>query len=301
MAGKGEHFLDPAVLARIDNYNLIARTVVEGFIAGLHRSLFHGFGSEFVQYRNYTRGDDLKYVDWKVFARLDKYQTKVFQEETNANCYVVVDASSSMAYQGQRSGLSKLHYAKIMAACFAYLVNRQSDNVGLFAYGDDLRVAIPPSHKSGQVHYINVELAKLKPEGQANHARVLNYLGEHFHRRGIVIMISDFLDDNEELRKSLKRFRAAQHEVVLFQLFDDDELDFDFAGTVRFVDSESNGEMVTSPGVVKERYQEALQEYLDAFRRFCVRAGVDLVLTRTSQPLAGALSAYLHRRETLGV
>ena len=294
-----EQFLDPAILARIDNFNLVARTVVEGFVAGLHRSLFHGFGSEFVHYRNYAKGDDLKYVDWKVFARLDRYQTKVFQEETNANCYVVLDCSGSMGYQGERTGASKLRYAQIMAACLSYLINLQGDHGGLFAYSDRMRAAVAPSHKSGQVHQINVALAQLKASGACDHRKMLHYLGEHFNRRGVVIVISDFLDADEEVRKAFRRFRAAHHEVVLFQVLDPDELDFDFNGTVRFVDSEAEQELVTSPEVVREQYRRAMDEYLAEFSAFCVTADLELTRVRTTQSLATVLAAYLHRREML--
>ena len=134
-----EQYLDPSILARTSNYQLLARNVVEGFISGMHRSLYHGFGSEFVHYRNYTAGDDLKYVDWKVYARLNRFQIKVFQEETNTNCYIVLDTSKSMDYSGDSSRVTKLEYGKILAACIAYLVNRQGDNVGFYGYDTELR------------------------------------------------------------------------------------------------------------------------------------------------------------------
>ena len=141
-----EHLLDPAILSKIDNYPLLARTVVEGFIAGLHGSLYHGFGSEFVHYRNYSPGDDLKYVDWKVYGRSDKYYVKVFQEETNTNCYIVLDSSASMGYSGADGRMTKLQYGKIIAACLAYLINRQGDNVGFYGYSDQLKCCVQPGH-----------------------------------------------------------------------------------------------------------------------------------------------------------
>lgn len=301
MAVTGEQFLDPAILSSIQNYNLIARTVVEGFIAGQHRSMFHGFGSEFVHYRNYNKGDDLKFVDWKVYARLDRYQTKVFQEETNANCYVVLDSSASMAYQGQHAKLSKLRYGQIMSACLAYLAHRQGDNTGFFAYSDRIRASLAPAGKSSHIHHINVELDRLSPEGTCDHGTVLHYLGEHFSRRGIVIMISDFLDVDEEIRKALKRFRAAHHEVILFQVLDEDEIEFDFQGTVRFIDSENDAELVTSPEIVRNRYKQAMAAYLEEFETFCGRSDLDLVRVRTNQSLQAVLAPYLHRREQLGL
>ncbi|OVE82175.1 hypothetical protein BVY04_01960 [bacterium M21] len=291
-----EKFLDPSALSRIDNYDLLARTVVEGFVSGLHKGLFHGFGSEFVQYRNYNRGDDLKHVDWKAYSRSGRLQVKVFQEETNCNCYVVLDSSASMAYAGE-GRVSKLHYGKMLAASLAYLVNRQGDNVGLFGYSDRLRAEVPPGHRSDQLHRICVELARLEAEGGCSHRSVLNYLGEHFNRRGIIIMISDFLDPDEELMKALKRFRAGHHEVVLFQLLDDDELDFEMSGSVRFVDSESGNELVTAPEVVRETYKAAFDECRQKLEHDAVRNNIDYMMLRTSAPLDGAMAAYLHRRE----
>jgi len=290
-------YLDPEVLSRVGNYSLLARKVVEGFLTGLHRSMYHGFGSEFVQYRNYSRGDDLKYVDWKVYARLDRIQTKVFEEETNTNCYIVLDCSASMGYQGERSPLSKLHYGKIMAACLAYLVQRQGDNVGLYAYADRLRTVIAPGHKAGQVHRLCVELAKLQAEGGCDHQRVLTYLGEHFNRRGLLIYISDFLDAGEDLFKALRRFRFQHHDCILFHLLDPDELDLHLEGTVRFVDSESGEEIVTAPAAVREQYQRAMQRFVDEIEGFATGSDLDYHRILTDQPLAGILAAYLHRRE----
>ena len=293
-----EHLLDPRTLARIDNYNLLARHVVEGFIAGLQRGLYHGFGSEFVQYRNYNRGDDLKYVDWKVYARLGRLLTKVFQEETNCHCYLVVDTSASMGYAGA-GRVTKLHYAKMLAACLAYLVNRQGDNVGLFAYADRLHREVKPGHRSGHVQRLLAALAGLQPGGTGDHQRVLTYLGEKFNRRGIIVMLSDFLEADTGLVRALKHFRAAHHEVILFHLLDDDELDLDLPGTVRFVDSESGAEVITAPTAVQPRYRAAVAEYLQTFRAECRRHEIDHELVRTSQALDGMLAAYLHRRESL--
>jgi uncharacterized protein (DUF58 family) len=295
-----EQYLDPKTLSRIDNYALLARTIVEGFISGLHRSLYHGFGSEFVQYRNYSKGDDLKYIDWKVYARHNRYQIKVFQEETNSNCYIVLDTSASMAYDGD-GGLSKLKYGKIMTACLSYLVNRQGDNVGFYAFSDKLHIAMSPSHRSGIMHEINVELNKLEPGGTADTSTVLNYLAEHFSRRGVIVFISDFLDPDPEFLKTIRRFRFSHHDVVLFHVLHDHELDFPFDKTVRFVDSETGDELLTAPEVVRHQYQTAMNAFLDDVETFARKGDIDYQRLRTSDPLAACLSAYLHRREAMKV
>lgn len=288
--------LDPGTLSRISNYPLLARTVVEGFISGLHRSLYHGFGSEFVQYRHYMRGDDLKYLDWKVLARQDRLQIKVFQEETNTNCYLVLDCSASMAYQGQQ-GIAKLDYAAKVAAALAYLVTRQGDNVGLSAYNESLVTAVPPGHRSGQFHTICEELARLTPTGVCQHKQVFDQLGESFHRRGLVVLIGDFLDPDPALRKGINRLRFSHHDCVLLQILHQDEVDFPFEKTVHFVDSETGDEIVTAPEVVKRQYQSGLQEALDDLRGFCLANEIDHALLHTGEPLDAALATYLHRRE----
>ncbi len=290
-------FLNPETLARIDNFNIVARNLVEGFISGLHKGLFHGFGTEFVHYKAYNKGDDLKYVDWKAYTRSRKMQLKVFREETNCNCYIVMDTSSSMGYVGN-GRVGKLHYAKMVAASIAYLVNRQSDNVGFFAYDDTVRSEVRPGHRSGQVHRICVELARLKAANTADHSRILNYLGEHFNRRGLIVMISDFLDFESDLMRSLRVLRAAHHDVLLIQILDDDEIDFNFqGGNVRFIDSEGDGEMVTTPTLVRERYREAIQRFLKKLEDDARRNDIDYLRLTCSQPLENALASYLHRRE----
>ena len=293
-----EHLLDPSILSTVSNFPLLARTVVEGFIAGLHRSLFHGFGSEFVQYRDYVRGDDPKYIDWKVYARQDSLQMKIFQEETNTNVYIVLDCSASMAYDGG-TGISKMRYGSIIAACLSYLISRQGDNVGFSAYNSDLICNIKPGHRSGQVHQICTQLARLEAGGVCEHRKIFNMLGESFNRRGIVILISDFLDADEAVRKGISRFRFSHHDCILSQVLDSHELEFPFDNTVRFVDSESGNEIITAPEVVRERYLSDFQEYLEGFKGFCRKTGIDYQKVSTKDPLASALAAYLHCREQI--
>ncbi len=294
-----EHLIDPAILAKTENYYLLARTVVEGFIAGLHRSLYHGFGSEFVHYRNYYPGDDLKYIDWKVYARLNKFQSKVFQEETNTNCYLVLDNSASMEYSGTNSTISKSRYAKILAACLAYLSNRQGDNVGLYAYDERLSLALKPSHRRSQVHTICNQLLALKPHGEARHSMILRQLTGMLQRRGIIVFIGDFLDAGDELHKAIKYFRVTHHDCIIFHVLHDDEITFPFMDTMRFVDSENGSEIITAADVVRERYLTSMRTYLERFTEFCHHNNIDYHQATTSQGLANLLASYLHRRVSL--
>lgn len=290
--------LSPSVLARIDDYSLLARVVVEGFISGLHRSLFQGFGSEFFQYRPYAPGDDLKYVDWRVYSRSDRLQTKVFQEETNMNCCLVLDASASMDYRGDRAECSKLRYASMAAACLAYLASRQGDRVGLYAYADGLSTVVHPG-RGGGLHGILAALGRLKPGGTADHRRALDFVSESVKRRGTVVWLSDFHGVEEEAGNLLKRFRFAHHEGVAFQILDPDELDLPFNGTMRFVDSEHGGEIVTAPDEVRDEYRQRVEEFTESIRLSCLREQVDYLLMRSDENLGNLLAAYLHRRESL--
>ena len=288
--------LSPSTLARIDNYLLMARVVVEGFIAGMHRSVYHGFGSEFLQYRNYTPGDDLKYVDWKVFARSNRFYTKVFQEETNMNCTLVVDASASMGYRGEDAACSKFHYGAMIAASLAYLASCQGDSVGLHIYGDELATSILPRNRGGHLHRICTSLAAVKTGGAAAHERFLPYITETLQRRGLVVFISDFMDADETLPPLLKRVRCTGSDCIVFQVLDPDEKSLPFNGTIRFFDSESGETIVTAPENVRTVYQQDMAGFLGRVRRGCHGIQADYLLTDSGESLGHVLAAYLHRR-----
>ncbi len=288
--------LSPKTLAQIDNYLLLARVVVEGFISGLHRSVYHGFGSEFLQYRNYVPGDDLKYVDWKVFARHDRFYTKVFQEETNMNCNIVLDASASMAYQGNDTACSKYRYGAMVAACLAYLASRQGDNVGFFAYNDRLCCQVNPERRTGHLQRIATELTRVQPEAQARHAECLSYVAEAVRKRGVVIVISDFLEAPDAMAPVLQRLRCAQNDCIAVQVLDPDERNLPFGMTTRFIDSESGDQVMTYPPAVRADYQRAMESFLDRVHRMCLDLQIDHVLTDSAQELGTILAAYLHRR-----
>ncbi len=288
--------LSPAALADIDNYQLLAKVVVEGFMAGLHRSLYHGFGSEFVQYRDYSPGDDLKYIDWKVFGRRDRLYTKVFEQETNMDCTLVLDASASMSYSGSRASCSKLRYGAMIAACLAYLATQQGDSIGFYAYAEQLAQALPAAHRLGQLQRVLAALQSLSPQGAANHGQVLPYIAESLRRRGMLVLISDFLEAERQVPELLKAFRFTGKETIVIQVLDPDELDLPFEHTVRFEDSESGRHLVTSPAAVRRDYRQAMADYLATMRTACHEIQADYLLCTTAESLGTALSAYLHRR-----
>lgn len=292
--------LSPSALAEIENYQLLAKVAVEGFIAGFHRSLQHGTGSEFLQYRNYVPGDDPKLVDWQLYARLDRLHTKVFQEETNMNCVIVLDASASMDYQGSRAPVSKLRYAAMLAACLTYLASRQSDNVGLYVFGERIQALVPPARRTGQLARIFGQLNALRANGSANLDSALPLVAEGLRDRGLVVLLSDFLSGESALAKRLRHLRFARHEVVAFHILDPDELDIPFERTTRFVDSESGDSLMTYPETFRDDYRQAVSAHCERIRLACEHAEADVQLTRSDAHLGNALAAYLHRRGRCG-
>lgn len=293
-------FLDPSYLNQLQNYALMARVAVEGFLSGMHRSSFHGFGTEFLQYRNYTPGEDLKYLDWKVLAKSDRLYTKVYREETNMNCYIVLDCSGSTDYQGQQAPVSKFRYSGMIAACIAYLAAKQGDNVGLYAYNNQLREAVEPGLRSGQLNRCLQALSRLTPQGQANHEKLLTAFTQQFNRRGIVIFISDMLESEEVLPPLLKRFRFARNDCLAVQVLDPDELSLPQPQVTRFIDSESNQEIVTFPEAARQNYQKAMDRFQTDLKRNLTRSQVPTLHLKTSDSIGRTLARYLNQRERMG-
>lgn len=288
--------LDPAHLSQIANMQLLARTAVEGFLSGMHRSVFHGFGTEFLQYRNYSPGEDLKYLDWKVLARCDRLYTKVYQEETNMNCTLLLDCSGSMDYQGERAPCTKFRYAAMIAACIAYLAGRQGDNVGLFAYSDELLEAVEPGHRSGQLSRVMHALSRLKPHGPAAHQRTLDNLTHPFKHRGIVILISDMLEAENELPRLLRNFRFRHCDVIALQVLDPDELDLPQPKVTRYLDIEARKEVVAWPQTVREQYTRRMDQFLSDLKSGFFKSQVDYLRLKSTDSLGLALAQYLHHR-----
>jgi uncharacterized protein (DUF58 family) len=286
--------LDPAVIARLGTLELKAKTIVEGFLWGLHRSPFKGFSVEFAEYRQYIRGDDLSTIDWKVFARTDRYYVKKFEEETNLDCHLLIDVSGSMAYQSH--GASKLEYAACLAASLGYLMNRQRDGVGLMAFDEQIVSAVPASTRPGHLRGLLVALSRLHPGSRTRVAKPLRQVAEALSKRGMVVVISDLLDDPESVIRGLKLFRHRGSDVLVFQVLDPDEIDFPFARATRFEDLETAEEVTAIPEVVRAHYQKAIGELIERYRRELGGAGIDYRLLNTRQPLEMALLAYLSTR-----
>jgi uncharacterized protein (DUF58 family) len=294
-ASRDLRFLDPAVIARLGTMELKARTVVEGFLAGLHRSPYKGFSVEFAEYRQYLPGDDLSTLDWKVYARSDRHYVKKFEEETNLECHVLLDISASMAYRGS-APMSKLEYGSVLVASLAYLMNRQRDATGLLAFDDRIAFRMPAGARPGHLHALLLALDRMQPGTQSDVGRPLHQLAESLAKRSLVVLVSDLLDDPEPAIKGLKHLRFRGTDVVVFQVLDPNELTFPFRGAARFKDLESAREVVADPASIRSAYLRELAGLTLRYDRELRGSGIDYVQLDTSQPLDFALLAYLSAR-----
>jgi uncharacterized protein (DUF58 family) len=293
-AATDRSFLDPAVVARLGTLELKARTIVEGFLSGLHRSPFKGFSVEFAEYRQYIPGDDLSTIDWKVYARSDRYYVKKFEEETNLDCHVMIDVSGSMKYGS--GPMTKFEYAACIAASLGYLMNRQRDAVGLTAFDDKIVAMLPASSRPGHLRALLITLDRLKPDNRTEVAKPLHQLADSVVKRGIVVLISDLLDDPTAVIRGLRHFQFRGNDVIVFHVLDPDEIDFPFDRPTRFEDLETNEEVMAVPGAVRDHYLKEIGGLIDQYRRELGAAGIDYQLLSTKHPLELALLSYLSTR-----
>ncbi len=287
-------YLDPATIARLGTLDLKARTIVEGFLSGLHRSPFKGFSVEFAEYREYLPGDDLATLDWKVYARSDRHVVKKFEEETNLECHILLDVSRSMGYGS--GPVTKLQYGSFLAAALAYLMNRQRDAVGLMAFDDRIVQMLPARARGGHLTSLLVTLERLTLGARTNVAKPLRHLAEAMRKRGLVVLISDLLDDADRVIEGVKHFKYRGTEVIVFQVLDPNELHFPFQEAARFRDMETHDEVVAVPSAVRDDYLQAMGDLQQHYRRELQLAGIDYVCLDTSIPLETALMPYLLTR-----
>ena len=287
-------FLDPAVIARLGTLELKARTIVEGFLSGLHRSPFKGFSVEFAEYRQYIHGDDLATIDWKVYARSDRYYVKKFEEETNLDCHLLIDVSGSMGYGTH--GLTKFEYGACVAASIAYLMNRQRDAVGLMAFDERMVDLLPASARPGHLRALLLMLDRLELGRETNVSKPIHQLADSLGKRGLVVLISDLLDEPDAVIRGLKHLQYRGTDVIVFQVLDPDELEFPFERATRFEDLETSEEVMAVPGLVREHYVKEMTRLIDRYKSELGGAGIDYQLLRTTDPLELALLAYLSTR-----
>ncbi len=297
---KVTEFLAPGDLAKIANHQMLARQVVEGFCSGLHRSPHKGFSVEFKQHRQYVPGDEIRHLDWKVYGKSDRFYIREYEEETNLRCNLLVDTSGSMAYQGEQAVHTKLDYATRLAACIAYLMLQQVDSAGLVTFDDRVRKVLPPRSRPAHLHQIVEYLSDLEPGGETELGQVFQELVPKIERRGMVIIISDCFGDVGQLLKALARLRHARHEIIIFQIWDREELEFPFKQWTRFdCLEEPNHRHMIDPAHLRASYMENLEKYRADLKRGCHRHRIDLVPLTTDQPYAEALSYFFAKRQRM--
>ena len=297
MATSYRKYLDPEVVGKLKGMELKARLVVEGFIAGLHKSPYHGFSVEFAEHRQYMPGDNIRDIDWKVFAKSDRYYIKQYEEETNLKAYLLLDCSASMGYGS--GDTNKLEYSSLLVASLSFLMLKQRDAVGLVTFDDKIRKYIPPRSKSGHLHLLLSELANQKPSDKTDIASALHEMAERISRRGLIVIFSDLLDDPDKIISGLKHFRHKRHEVILFHILDPRERDFAFPAEAIFKDMETGEEITTLPWQMRKHYEKATKDFSDRIALECRQSRIDYYAIDTSKPFDLALYAFLSKREKL--
>ena len=288
------NFLDPKVLAGLHNLELRARVVVEGFLAGLHKSPHRGFSVEFNDYRHYQRGDDMRHVDWRLYARSGKLYIKQYEDETNVRCVILLDTSASMAYTS--GGMSKLDYGITLASALAYFIARQRDAVGLVTFDDEIREYLPA--KTRQLHLMRIlrALSRVQAGQKTDVVKPLTDLASSLKKKSMVILISDMLDDEERIINTLTNLRAMGNDIITFHIMDDAELNFPFNEASEFIDIENNESYITSPAAIRKAYLKNINEFLAYCKKQCQTSGIDDCLMNTREPLEQALSSYITKR-----
>jgi uncharacterized protein (DUF58 family) len=293
-------YSDPDVIARITDLTLRSRRLAEGAISGQHRSPFHGFNIEFASYREYTPGDDLRRLDWRVFARSDRHYIKQYEEESNARVTFVVDASASMNYRGSGAALSKFDYGATLVVSLAMLVARQQDPVGLVLFDEDANTILPPNATQSQVTVMSGLLERCVPARKTELGGLLRSLSGRLRRRGLLVIVSDLFTDLDAVYDGLDRLRFLGHEVLVLQVLDRDETELPFDGPTVFHDIEGDEELFAEPGAFRNAYRRAMQEFLDGVGKECGARGYDHVRFFTDETLGASLSAFLHARQESG-
>ncbi len=318
-------YLDPAVISRLGKMDLKARLIVEGYIAGLHRSPYHGFSVEFAEYRQYMQGDNTKTIDWKVYGKTDRTYVKLFEEETNLIGTILLDKSGSMGFPGPEEArervrwmrrsrrrfrgkdeadpappMTKLEYGSLLAASLAYMMIRQQDAVGLCLFDDRVRTLIPHRSVRKQLFHILQNLEGAEPGEKTSVSPALHEIAERMKRRGLMILISDLMDDPETIISGLKHFRHRQHEVIVFHVLDPFEIDLDYKDEVEFEDLETGRRLRVEPAFLREQYSNDIYAWIDHLNRSCRNHQIDYNLLRTDTPFDQALTAYLGKRQRMG-
>ena len=290
-------YLSSNIINKIDNLFLKAKLVVEGFIIGLHKSPYHGFSVEFSEHKPYGYGDEIKYIDWKLWAKTDKLFIKQFEEETNLKCHVILDQSSSMDFGSNK--ITKFEYSKILAASLCYLMIKQQDAVGLNLFDTTIKASILPKSKTSHLNLILKTLQNSKIGKKTNIAKVLHTLAESIKKRGLVILISDLIDKQDDIIKGLRHFRHKGHEVIVFHVLDNNELNLNYNQSIQFEDLENKEIIKTDPRHIKTEYKKSISKFCKKYKIECEKNKIDYVSINTSDSIDKSLLEYLIKRNKL--
>lgn len=287
-------YLDPEVLSSLGSLDVVARQVVEGVRLGMHRSPQRGISTEFTAYRQYVPGDEVKHIDWKAYARVNRYYVKLFEAETNFIANLLVDCSTSMTFSSGK--ISKLEYAKYMAASLAYMIVNQHDSAGLGVFDDQVRDYIAPKSSTSILVNMSQQLEKVESRAKTNVGAILSEFASRMSRRGFVILFSDLFDASEDFIKGINHLRFRGHNVIVFHILDPHEITFPLKGMWKFVGLENEGEVVTQPARVRQDYLKELEKFVEKYKVACRKAGADYVLVNTADPIEQVLAGYLLQR-----
>ncbi len=285
------------IIARLDRFNIRARQIVEGFMIGLHKSPYHGFSVEFSDHRQYNPGDTIRNIDWKVFAKTERYYIKRYEEETNLKSWIILDRSKSMGYSSGKT--SKLDYARTLASALAYLMITQQDAVGLLTFSDKIDRMVPPRAMRSYLDILFKELIDTSPDNGTNTVEILHSLAERIKKRGLIIIISDFMDDPDRILQGLRHFKHQKHEVILFHILDRQEMEFDFKKETQFVDSETGEKITVFPWQIRKDYLQEFNRVTDYLKQKCHEYHVEYNPISTDTPFEQNLLNYLIKRSRL--
>ena len=292
-----KQYMDVSTINKIDNLFLRARLVVEGFIIGMHKSPYHGFSVEFSEHRPYGYGDEIKYIDWKLWGKTDRFYIKQFEEETNLKCHVILDKSSSMSYGSTK--ITKFDYAKCLSAALIYLMIKQQDAVGLTTFDEKLDITIPPKSKLSHLNLLLQTMHNSSTGGETNISLLLHTLAESIHKRGLIILISDLIDDEKNVMKGLRHFRHKGHEVIIFHVMDPKEINLNFNKNINFIDIENKNELKVDARQIKTNYNKAVKEFCDYYKNECLKNNIDYIQLNTMDSLDKSLMQYLIKRANI--
>jgi len=292
-----KHYLTPEMLKKLAHLNIKSRTVVEGSVTGAHRSPFKGFSTEFADHREYVKGDDLRHLDWRVYARTQRHYIKQYEENTNLKAYTLIDCSGSMAYASD--GVTKYEYACRLAAGLSYLIIKQQDSAGMAIFDERIQNYFPPKSTVSHLRAMIDGLTVVQPSSKTDTGIALHAMAEMLKRRGLIVIISDLMDEPDSVIKGLAHFKQRRHDVIVFHVLDDYELNFPFEKVGEFLDMETGERVRVAPKEIKEEYTKEFTEFLETYRRACFENGIDYVTINTNIPPEVFLAAYLTRRAKL--